>query len=235
MTPETTLTFDAGLLARGWLSAFLATGSDPEVPVLYQTLRLEAFGDGIRLTATDRYMLLSAWIPTVDGIGERGIDEIPDHSLTFCDHDTRAKGFVSYLKKLADRAVKEDRPAPQVNLRLGVAADEGDSPGFPGMELEQVAIEFPDSETVRLGVVEGEYPAWRALLADHKPVKADNFALNPDLLSRVSALGKIHGAYLRFTLGGARKMLLLEPVTDVPPVIRGGLMPVTLKAAEAVA
>lgn len=234
MSEQQTLTFDAGILARGWLSAFLASGSDTEgVPIICQTLNLEVFGEqGVRFTATDRYMLLTAWVPTLatnSEAAEPSLDESPDLSLTFRDHDGRAKGLLTYLLKLAKRAAKDDLPMPTVELRLGVHADEGNAPSFPGMEREQVALDYPGSESVRCDLVEGNYPDFRAILLSHKPTRADHVVLNPDLLGRIAAIGKLYGSHLRFTHGGTGKMVALAPVVeDMPPILRGGLMPVRM-------
>lgn len=231
MTPATTLNFDGGILARGWLSAFLAASQDPEQPVLDRTMHLEVYSDGIRLSATDRYMLLSAWIPSLDGFAERALDEAPDHTLVIRDEDARAKGLMSYLRKLSAKAAKDELPPPEVRIRLGVEAEEGAEPGFPGMELEQVAVELPGAEALRLPVVDGTYPAWRTILLAHKPGKVGAVGLNPEILGRFASLGKIHGGFLRCTFSSPKTMALLEPaggLTENPPIIRGGFMPVRL-------
>lgn len=57
-----TFKFDARTLALGWLATSLASSNDDDRPALYRTVHVECFSTGMRLLATDSYMLLRSWI-----------------------------------------------------------------------------------------------------------------------------------------------------------------------------
>ena len=227
------LTFDAGVLARGWLATTLAAGNDEEVPVLYKTLLVEAYDDGVRLTATDRYMLLTAWLPTIDADPERerGLDEAPDETVIVRDPDGRGRALLSYLRKAAAKAAKDEMPAPRVVLRLNEPVDDGEEPGFPGMELRQVVIDYPDHEKLALPIVQGDYPSYRTILVTHKPEARQEFALAGEYLARAGQVGKIIGGFVRCIVGAERSMVAVEVSSDLAPTVRGGIMPIALVSA----
>lgn len=231
-----TLTFDAGILARGWLAAHIATGADEEVPVLYGTLLIEKFNSGVRLTATDRTLLLSAWVPCENAVEdpEVGIDEAPETVAIVRDPDGRGKALLTYLRKLAARAAKDELPPPLVALHLGVPAEEGDEPGFPGMELEQVVIDYPDHERVALPTVDGAFPNYRGLLLAHEAKRMDAVRLGGDNMARLGQVAKTVGGFVHCTFGGAKKAVAIQ-CGDLPPVVRGVVMPIAVAEIEAVA
>lgn len=232
----TTLTFDAGILARGWLATHLATGADEALPILYGTLAIEAFPTGVRLTATDRTVLLSAWVPDADHTGDGdgpAFDIGPDSTTVVRDPDGRGRALLTYLRKLAQRAAKDSEPAPIVALHLGVPADEGDESGFPGMELEQVLIDYPDHERVALPTVDGTFPDYRALLLGHVSKRTDVVNLGGENMARLGMVAKTIGGYVRCSLAGPTSAIAVE-VGSVfsPPLVRGVVMPISV--AEAV-
>lgn len=239
MNVGASLTFDAGLLARGWLAVSLAAGSDEALPILCGTLAIETYSDGIRLTSTDRYMLLTAWISADgrDADDERGIEEAPDAVTVARDPDSRGRALLGYLNKLAARALKDSLPVPLVSLHVDVPADDDTSePSFPGMELRQVILDYPDHEKLALPIVQGEYPNWREIIAGHKPQRTQNVTIAPDLLLRIGKVGKLAGGFVNCTLGGDRGMVAVEVSReDFQPTIRGGIMPIRLAEVEAVA
>lgn len=232
-----TLTFDAGLLARGWLAASLAVGSDDTLPILTGLL-IESYEDGVRLTSTDRYMVLTTWL-SADGRepdDEREVEEAPLRSTVVLDPDGRAKALLSYLRKLSAKAAKDEIPAPLVNLSVGVPADDEGAPSFPGMELEQVVIDFPDHEKLALPICEGVFPAYRSILLGHEPKRTQTFSFNPELFARLGQVGKITGGFVDCTLAGPDGMVAIEVSGALlPPVIRGGVMPVKKAEIEAAA
>lgn len=232
------LTFDAGLLSRGWLAASLAAGADETLPILDGTLLIETYDDGVRLTSTDRYMLLTTWVAAdgSDPDAERSLEEAPTSSTVVRDPDARGRALLSYLKKLSAKAAKDSLPLPMVNLHVGVLADEGDEAGFPGMELQQVVIDFPEHEKLALPVVHGEFPAYRSILLGHQPKRTAGISLNPELFSRLGQVGKITGGYAQCAFAGPDGGVAVEIAgVLLPPVVRGVLMPVRTAEIEAAA
>jgi hypothetical protein len=229
------LTFDAGLLARGWLATHRATGSDDSTPILCGTLLIETYSDGVRLTATDRYMCLTTWVSAAgrDHDDERALDEAPDGVVVVTDPDGRGKALLTYLRKLAAKAAKDEQPAPQVVLHIGVPADDGDAPGFPGMELLQVVIEYPDHEKLALPIVQGEFPAYRTLLVERKAKATAGLAIAPDILTRLAESAKFVGGWVSCTFAGPHSPISVSVDGSLAgPLVRGCAMPV--RAAEVI-
>lgn len=228
--------FDAGTLARGWLAVSLASGSDEATPIIDRTLLVESYHDGVRLAATDRYMVLSAWIPAAGVEAERSLDEAPSESVVVRDPDGRGRALLAYLRKLAAKAAKDEIPLPQVALYLNEPVEEGTEAGFPGMELRQVVIDYPDHEKLALPIVQGEYPAYRSLLLGHTSIATRNVAIAGEFMARLGQIGKILGSHVRCSFAGDTGMVGVEVENAlVPPYIRGGVMPVKQAEIEAVA
>jgi hypothetical protein len=105
------ITLDAGQLARGWLAVNQATGKDDSAtnPAMRKTVHVDQFPQGLRLVATDSYMLLTSWIPQADGYEpEPSLDEIPYASATVIDKHNRAVSLLSYLLALLRREGQAD-------------------------------------------------------------------------------------------------------------------------------
>jgi hypothetical protein len=230
------LTFDAALLARGWLATVLATGADDSLPILCGTLLIESYPEGVRFAATDRYMALTTWVPRLGSdVDDMPLDVAPDSSVVVCDPDGRGKALLTYLRKVAKAAAKDSLPMPQVVLHLGVPADDGDEPGFPGMERLQVVIDYPEHEKLALPIVQGDYPAYRTLLVEQKSKATANLALGPDILLRLAQAAKVVGGFLRCQFSGPDGAVAVEIESDDGAVVRGVAMPVRLAEIEAVA
>lgn len=96
--------FDAPTLARAWLSVAQASSSDKDLVTLDRTVAIEEFPTGVRLVATDRYVLLTAWVPDLGAYyepREPGLDEAPDRTVITKDSDGRGRGLLGYLTQLA--------------------------------------------------------------------------------------------------------------------------------------
>lgn len=223
--------FDARALARGWLSVALATRKDDDRPALDRTILIEEFDHGVRLTATDSYVLLYTWVPNVEGDLETpaSFDEAPRTVAVAQDHDGRGKGFLGYALSLAIAAEKADiGETVSVDLRLlETDAEPSDGAlGFEGMEARFVVLELLDREKVQLPTFEGPYPEWRRVVAGFKPKTTTEIGLNPEIVGRVAKLGKLHAdTPLVWTFGGKDAMARLDlPRSD--PRIEGVVMPV---------
>lgn len=238
MSDPLLLTFDAGLLARGWLATSLATGSDESVPVLYGTLLIETYSDGVRLTATDRYMALTAWVSAVDrdADDERALDEAPNGVVIVRDPDGRGKALLTYLRKVAAKAAKDETPAPQVTLAVNVPADDGAEPGFPGMELRQVVLDYPEHEKLTLPIVQGEFPAYRSLLIERDSASVAGLNLAADLVNRLGQAAKALGGWLQFGFSGPDSAVAIEIIGALNgPTVRGVVMPIRSASDSAIA
>lgn len=233
--------FDAATLARGWLSVAIASADDRDRPALRRTVYIELYPEGVRLTATDSYVLLTTFVPN---LGHEGfdvdvpdIDEAPVHVAVAIDEHGRGRGLLGHLLGLAGAADKKDAPMPEVRLSLGVmeAADDEARPTFDGFAVPWVVLEHPDHERVKLRTYEGDFPTYRGLIAQHKRKRTDVVALNPDIIGRLAKLGKYHPyAPLEWCFGGADKVAALR-IGDHHPMISGLVMPVLTTETRAAA
>src|SRR5436305_10638746 len=182
------LTFDAGWLARAWLSVAEASSKDKGRPALDRTMAVEFYGDGVRLVATDSYMLLTTWVPcfavtsaeTVV-IAAPDLEESPLSTVVAIDEDGRAKGLFSYLLGLVSA---KDAPEILVTLTTG-PAPEISGPAlvlWEGGAGDCLTIAADDREALLLGLYEGEYPTWRRLWSSFSAQRPRALALNPEIL-----------------------------------------------------
>lgn len=222
------MNFDAALLARAWLSVASVSGTDKETPLLYRTVAVEEFGDGVRLVATDRYAILHAWVPAAESdlADEPELADAPLRTVVAADVHGRAKGFLAHV--LGRVTADEDEDIPKqtlIGLDLDVVEPDGDEPAtFEGMDRAWVVLDYPGHERLRLGTVEGEWPSWRTVDATFKPQRTGDVALSPDIVTRLAKVAKWHPGPLVWHFGGAEKAARVEFGTAVQ--VRGLVMPV---------
>ncbi|GAA4117478.1 hypothetical protein GCM10022215_18200 [Nocardioides fonticola] len=234
------MNFDAPALALAWLSVAQASGSDSTLPTLDRTVAVETFPTGVRLVATDRYVLLTAWVPALDAdtVDEPTLAEAPDRVVVTQDADARGTGLLSYALKRARLGKDDEVPfgdlvvdlAFDVRLPVEAGADEP----LDGLEPTFAVLAIPDVETVFLPIVVSDYPDWRRLLDGFDPVTTDRIALPLERLSRLGALRRWNDGPLRWTFGGetsvARVTLGMDYLesrvhTDRAPRVQGLVMP----------
>lgn len=224
--------FDARDLSRGWLAVALASSKDAQRPVLSRTVYIESYPEGVRLVATDSYVLLHAWVPDIEHTNDPGpgMDEAPMRTAIALDTHGRAKGFLHHLLRLALKAQKEDWPAIEVRLRLDVAdTEQGAQHTLAGLEARYVVIEQPDvgdeAERLKMLTCEGVYPPWRKLLGNFTSELTTQLALAPDLVGNLAKVGRIHpGSKLGWSFGGENKAARVT-VIDSDPHVEGIAMP----------
>ena len=54
--------FSGQLFAQAWRSVAIAASDDPDRPALFRATNIELHPDGMRIVATDSYLMLHAWI-----------------------------------------------------------------------------------------------------------------------------------------------------------------------------
>lgn len=233
-----TLTFDAGWLARGWLSVAEASSKDKARPALNRTVCVEFHADGVRLVATDSYMLLTTWVPCFEktSMGETpppgpGLDEAPYSTVVAIDEDGRAKGLFAYLLGLT-----EAKGAPEILVRLTEGpAPESTGPAlvFDSLAGDCLTIAADDREALILGLYDGDYPTWRPLVGRFHGAMTPTLALNPDILGRVVKMAKVGGAdHIGWAFGGT--IGPARVTVEGSPPITGLVMPVRWVGSEEV-
>lgn len=222
--------FDAGLLAQAWLSVAVASAKDGNRAVLDRTVCLEGFHEGLRVSATDGYLLLTSWVPNVDhDFGDApGLDVRPYTSAVAMDPHGRARGLLGHALGLAVEAEKAgDLEEVLVSVELGVVDLVDAEPGvLPGMDPTWVTVEVPDRERVKLRVYDGEFPSWRKVLASHRPQRTAGVALAAERMDQLAKLAKRQTSglgVLRFEFGGESEGVL---VSGSHPPVEGLVMPV---------
>lgn len=226
-TETATLTFDARNLARGWLSVALAASKDKDRPILNRTVNIEALDTGVRLIATDGYMILHSWVPSIGNewpLTVPDIDEAPAVTAIAQDAHGRAKNLLWHLLNLT---ADEDAPSIEVDLVVGDTShdDTNAMPTFAGMSRTWVTIAVPDRERLKLPTIDGEFPAWRPLLDAFTSKTAKTIALAPEIIGRLAQLERTTGkTSLLWEFGGVEKAARVR-VHEAEPPVEGLVMP----------
>jgi len=222
--------FDAAFLAPAWLSVAVASSKDGARPALDRTVCLEQFEAGMRITATDSYLLLTAWVPALDCEFDEPpeLDERPVATAVAIDRHGRARGLLGHALGLVAEAAKAktgERFVMQVRLGWVDAVDVDDRVSFAGMDPSFVVLELPDRERVKLRVFEGEFPSWRSILTGFKAKRTGAIALSPERVEQLAHLAKRQAATdpIRFELGGTSKGVRVSVANTT---IEGIVMPV---------
>jgi hypothetical protein len=223
--------FDAPTLARAWLSVANASAADKDLTTLNKTVAVEEYLHGVRLVATDRFVLLTAWVPNVDTDThtEPTLDEAPDRTVVAADLDGRCRSLLGYVISLANR---EGDDYVDGDLELRVEFDARLPAGAPGTEatlegMEPVFTVFdvPDVEKVWVPVVQAEYPDFRPMVHGHIPESTDKISLNPEILERVAKVRKHSFGPLQWSFGGSDKSALID-FNMSEPHVTGIVMPI---------
>jgi hypothetical protein len=227
--------FDAPTLSRGWLAVAQASCSDKDAPILHKTIALEVYATGVRLTATDRFVVLTVWVPDVGhNLGdEPTIGEAPDRTVVVQDSDGRGKGLLAYLLSLVVRKERElaaqlPYGQMQASIEFDVRLPDGSTPdadvALEGMEPTYTVVDIPDTERVYLPVVESVYPDWRRIIGNHQAEETDTIMIHPERLGALAKDGRWAEGGVLWTFGGEERTALIEwPHSD--PHLTGAVMP----------
>lgn len=226
--------FDAPAFACGWLAVALASGNDKDAVLLHRTVAIEVFPRGVRLVATDRFVLFTAWIPslaTTESDAGPHMSELPDRTVVVQDGDSRGKGLLAYVLAVARRMEKERELARgelAVSLDFDVRMPDGSQPdtdvALEGLEPTFTVLDVPDMERVWLPVIESAYPDWRDLVGKHVPETTDTIGLHPERLGKIAKAGAWCDGAILWTFGGSDRAALIEwPSSD--PLVSGIVMP----------
>ena len=227
------MNFDPVTLARGWLSVAVASADDSFRPALHRTVHIEQFDSGVRLIATDSYILLRSWVPRSDepDAVEPDLDEVPTDKATAMDEYGRAAGLLAHLLKLNTGKDREVGDAEPIRMVLSTPAPFTKAPSLDGMSMRWMAIEHPRHERVELSCFDGEYPGWRAIDAGFSPVDTPVMGLSSYMVTKLAKLSKMWADfYLGVYFGGQSKLmrLMVQDGDRRPtyPAVDGFAMPV---------
>lgn len=223
--------FDAPTFARALLSVAAAASTNKDLP-WYKAVAIEVHDTGIRLYATDRALLLAAWVPELDFHYDSAPDfeEAPDRVIVASDADGRGRGLAGYMISLAARSgIKAEDWTPghlAVQLDFDIRLPAGSKPvaqeALEGMEPTYVTLTVPDVEKVYLEVVPVTYPDWRGTLAHHEAASTTALRLSPEIVERLSKVRKHAAGPLVWNLAGKGKPALIS-FADSDPFVHGAI------------
>lgn len=221
--------FDAPTFARALLSVAAAASTNKDLP-WYKAVAIEVYDTGIRLYATDRALLLAAWVPELDYHydGEPHFEEAPERVVVASDADGRGRGLAGYMISLAARSgVKAEDWTPghlavqlDFDIRLPAGAKPVAQEALEGMEPTYVTLTVPDVEKVYLEAVPVSYPDWRNVVTGHRAAPTGALRLNPETVERLAKVRKHAAGPLVWSLGGKDKPALIH-FADSDPYVHG--------------
>lgn len=156
--PATLLTVPARLAATGWLNAFLAAGRDENRPILYRTLSVEIYPEGLHLIGCDGTALFRSWVGN-EGAPWPEIDEAPLRAVVVMDVDGSGLAFMkTLLKATADEA----RLSEVLTLSIATVDDAATLPLGEEFISERLILRAC-GQRIDLRLFEDDYPDWRRL------------------------------------------------------------------------
>lgn len=219
--------FNAWSLAKGWNSVALAQSTDKDRPTLYRTTLIEQFSDGIRLVATDSYLLLKAWIPDIDNQGapEPAQDAEAEQSIVCMDRDRRIGGLMTYVMKSTADDGQETRHT--MSMVLGTMRPDAQIQ-LGGMAQSSVSFHFGSDydERIECPIFDGAFPTWKGLWYAHQSADTMLVTFAASSFQRLGKLSQLWDkATIRFLLGGT--VGVAKFYVDAPDVnVEGLAMPV---------
>lgn len=217
--------FEAPVFAKAWLAVALASGTDKMLSTLHKTVAIEVYDTGVRLLATDRYILLTAWVPDLDTSNDSMPDvaDAPLRTVVAADLDSRGKSLLTYTLTLWRRMLDSEGMMPEgedfdVNIEFDQRMpNDAEAGTFEGMESRYVILDVPDTERVWLQTVESDYPDWRHLVREHEAETTKVIHLNPERLQRLGKIRQYTAGSVAWTFGGSERPALIrvgEPDID---------------------
>jgi hypothetical protein len=221
--------FDAPTLARAWLSVAQASSADKDLPTLNKTVAIEEYLHGVRLVATDRFVLLTAWVPNIDTdtATEPTLDEVPDRTVISADSDGRGRNLLGYVLSLASREDHYTEGDLEIRVSFDArlpAGSGGDDATLDGMDPTYTVFDVPDTEKVWVPVMQAEYPQWRTLVHGFTTEQTDKISFNPEMVERVTKVRKWSYGHLSWMFGGPDRAAMVD-YRDSDPHVSGVVMP----------
>ncbi|WP_372733584.1 hypothetical protein [Nocardioides sp.] len=226
MTNTEPMRFDAPTFAHAFLAVFNAAGTDKDLTVLYKAVAIERYTHGVRLVATDRFMLLTAWVPDVSDHPEPQVDELPERTVIAADTDGLARHLLGHVISLANRDEFYQPGTLQVHMDFDVRIPPGvgEPETLEGLEPTFVVFDVPDVERVYLPAV-GDFAAdWRRIVIDHQGEETKQIGLNPEFMERLGKVRKHAEGTMTWRFGGTENPALVDWEDSLPHVM-GVVMP----------
>jgi hypothetical protein len=208
--------------ALAWLNTFLATGDSEERPLLFKTLSIEFFAEGLQFVATNGHIMLRSWCPVVrDGADPADwpdIAEVPDRAIIVMDVDGFALGFMRTLL-----AVTKDEAhlGDLLTAEVGPAPDGDQTPLGGEFGTERLTLRAC-GQRIDLVLMEDTYPAWRGLQFGLPAGVVDGMSIAPKYLGVIGKLKQVSRVDCEFH-GDTSKHISFTAKGETE--VRGLLMP----------
>lgn len=193
----------AGRLALAWKYVRRACDRTEYRPIL-ECVAIDVHDNGVRLAATDSFVLLHCW---VSAFADPGLDVDPIATITVRDDSESARRFV--------RSVARQDPTAVVGIQA----------------TDKVVHFCHDLTGVTVRRWSGDYPNWRRLVRGedgpggnpYKPTPTETIRLGPEIVARVLARPR-HSVGPKLTFSGEEGPIGAE-WTDLDVPLRGLIMP----------
>lgn len=213
-------------VADAWLPVWCATSNDSQRPILHRTMCVEWFeGNGVRLIATNSYVLLTGWIGVTEHEPEPHYDAKPDLVTVVPDADKRGLGLIKYAASCAKADKDPDGNYHRTKLAVGKPRSSRKTPALADELEQQVLVIGYEGETVELPIMEAEFPSWRTLLAGRTAEPVERLAVSPTVLDALAKTGR------EFTMRFSGEMGGVSIETHAGTPIRGLYMPMSVGAS----
>jgi hypothetical protein len=218
---------DARTFALTYRAVSIAWSDDKERPALYRTLAMERFPEGVRLVATDGYVLLKGWVPNLDWQypTEPDVGELPQSTAIISDRRQRGLALAKYVLDLT-----RDDESDEADVSLSIATVLSGGGSLDGMAPTRVLLTLNGvvtSERLYLPTYEGVFPDWRTLDATHTAVPADEVRFGAMGVLRLGKLADfLGGASIAFRFAGETGAVAIEVEHGSGVDITGLAMPV---------
>lgn len=217
--------FDAPTLAHAFLGVFAAAGTDKDLPELFKAVAIERYDHGVRLVATDRFVMLTAWVPDVADYPEPPVDELPSRTVVAADRDGLGRHLLGHVLSLSRREDPYIHGMIRVRMEFDARMPPGEQPEtLDGLEPVYVVLECPDVERVYLPVAGDRTVDWRRIVLDHEGEETKQIGLNPEFLERLGKVRRHAEGSLVWKFGGADRPALVDWPDSLPHII-GVVMP----------
>lgn len=247
MSTEQLVELDALTFAQAFRAVSLIKSTDEARPAL-NAVCCEIYDDGVRLTSTDSYALLTVWVPTT---GNRGQDEGPDmfelpsETVVVRDIDGVLGKLCRHAESDAKLLLRASAEPPPITLRTGHAPPKASSGQqvIDGLDGVVCTLEYGRVIKASAPLYEGDYPPYRRLFGLGTPAATDRIQLNAAILGRVCTAAGIIGETLRWDLNGTNSAMLFtvdavgiddtaDGLAKSKPGARGLIMPIRMRESH---
>ena len=203
----TTLRVNAGAAARAWLNAFLAASGDKNRKILYRTLSIEFFGNGVQFIGCSGTLLFRTWAPREPDEDERDredwktppmpeIEQTPDYgdlSVVVLDDDKFALAFMKTLMA----AASSDQAA--ATMTIGIETIDTFQFALSDDLAEHVVALQAFGQQLHCKVLDAPYVNWRGLdLGIARRELVDGMTISPDTFKTIGQLKGVSAVDLDF-------------------------------------